>query len=121
MSYLYNTVVLPALPEWDKTTYLYAAIVRMGSVTAYDLYCSTQPIFRLPDGGSLLTKAGFKTSGDVWTTAANPTNGVGWSEFPDELTGGVSYHGHDILWANHDVVYRNTTEVYLAASEPVKP
>ena len=35
--YLYNALELPALPEWDKETYPYAAI--FNSVLTYRLYC----------------------------------------------------------------------------------
>ena len=34
-NYVYNGTELPKLPEWDKSTYPYAVIVKQGYLTKY--------------------------------------------------------------------------------------
>lgn len=104
----YNGTILPALPEYDKETYPYAAIVFNGTEYKLCLKRSSYTVY---------------TSGDY--VGINPMNypkyrlvDGAWESFAQTTT----FYSTPI-WANHDLYYQDDEELagtlYLAASEPV--
>lgn len=103
--YLYNGLKFPQLPEWDKETYPYAAIILYASgttVATYILSVGSSVRYAYPD---------------VWTS-----NELGWryDEDADAWVECLGIFSGDLLWANHDVCYPDDTAIYLAASNPAQ-
>jgi hypothetical protein len=114
MKYSYNGVELPALPEWDKETYPYACIVYDDGVTRL-IVSNIAPLYWRRDDNSegitaptIGTKAQYyEAMGELWEHKGN---------FP------LLYNGLDScswVWANTDILDKESGNVYLAASEPV--
>lgn len=118
IGYSYNGVVLPALPEWDKSKYPYAFIfpsVLFGIVSAIDfrIYVSSKPIhyngsYMESDETVSLGYATVKTSDALW----------GELSYTENESFKLSTIGSYITWANYDI-QNSDGSVFLAASEPV--
>lgn len=126
-SYLYNGVELPALPEWDKTVYPYAVIMRAKDYEQYPsafegeyyLICSvskfvfTHPSFNQYGGidvdkGTALMSLYTPTEGDInWQSPQMVT----WDKgFTEDIV--------DYVWCNPEISREDGT-IYLAASDPI--
>lgn len=117
ISYLYNGIELPPLPEHDNTEYLFAFIGKGVSSDYYSLYLSTEPF----------THTGTKATGTGISFESallyHSTDG-GWeyvtetqNDFPLTalLTGNKL---GEAVWTNTDILNADGS-VYLPASEPV--
>lgn len=113
VSYLYNGVVLPALPEWDESAYPYAYIGTFGGKDSTHFIATDYDI----------SKYIYVPGADHIFTPMNCVRYVlsdgAWIE--DSL-----WVGFTPFWANTNVYYANEVEngdlagtLYLAASEPV--
>ena len=108
--YSYNGVVLPKLPEWDKTTYPYAFIVNH-STKGYMLV--------IQDVAETTNKAG-----NVAVLIDSPIQYAvvdgAWKESSLYST------SVPIVWSNHDVYYKTDDDygdlsgaLYMSASAPI--
>lgn len=107
VSYLYNGVELPPLPEWDTESYPYAAIYTDADRTVFKFYCDAAGEIVNSGGTCLLmsTSRTMKAENGAWVKSV----------------GGLAYTP---IWANHDVFYNTSAgelsgKLFLAASEPV--
>ena len=109
-AYSYNGVVLPKLPEWDKTVYPYAVMICRGVTQLYELRCLSadayygENIFKASNGILSQCKDG------VWG-AFGTLEGESYAYVP--LTSSV----YTLVWANFTMENNGTT--YLIASEPI--
>lgn len=115
--YSYNGVVLPKLPEWDKTVYPYAYI---------SVYADDNPNIRLI---ARKTKATVDVNGKYTNSQSSPgksfvaytsREGEEWVE----NTTAITVLNSRIVWASVDVHYSDSVAdvggtLYLAASEPI--
>lgn len=118
VAFLYNGVRLPALPEWDREMYPYAAIGNLSAV--YWLYFSTVPLtyrnviptiwyFDAVENGETLV---YQTTTDT----------MHWEEQePILFTAGqaVPLMPGKPCWTNHDINHSISGNLMLAASDPV--
>lgn len=107
--YLYNNFKLPALPDWDKTTYPYACIYEAFGT---HLILSKEPAtvgYRETSLGTLFfgEHLHYKCDTDGWY----------YHESANELSiiGGILWE----LWSNHDIYNENDGTLHNAASDPV--
>ena len=112
VAYLYNGVQLPYLPDWDKSKYPYAWLDGnlYGERWSIDLVVSAKPLL-------YRSKSNEINTGDCAFRYWVFENGV-WEEMSEYPDGGVLIL-EGLIWANHDVLYEDSGEVYFAASEPV--
>lgn len=113
MNYLYNGVELPALPEWDKEAYPYAAIGRVvysNSVGDWKLIASDTPFTATVTNGHI----SFMMSAPVmYDNPADQPN-----EWVSTETG--FYSTLEYLWSNHDMYdYNDSTVLVHKASTPI--
>lgn len=122
-NYLYNGVELPDINTvWtDKTTYPYAIIYR-GNSGKYALRVSDAPFYyEVRDYGTTAPAfAGSAGAQLMDSVSVDPIEDGVWGELGPvyEAEVGLLY-STPFMWANHDVVYKDSTEVYQAASDPV--
>lgn len=129
---LYNGVMLPQLPEWDKTAYPYASIVRipLDDITAYMLTLTSKP--------QAISASYYVTCEEVFNMDCYmylPESGYAEFKhasffFGDEvqmprlsIPAGELLYSMDAIdttwaWSNHNVCLPNGS-VFLAASDPV--
>ncbi len=125
-NYLYNGIELPKLPEWDKTAYPYAVIVKQGYyIDYYKLRCySSETYYTDPEDGKRKLGGDGVFAIEYRVKATEATTSM-W-EYVGEVDTAtvVGEHGVSIdnsgvlLWANFDVMNENGS-IYLAASGPV--
>lgn len=117
-AYLYNGIRLPALPEWDREKYPYAAIGKWLDV--YQLYLSTVPLtyrnavpniwyFDATENGEALV---YQTTTDtmIWEEQTRKEFTAGQAVY---VTVGEPH------WADYDIYHYTSGNVALAASDPV--
>ena len=139
VTYLYNGVRMPALPNWDKTAYPYAAIASLNGnaegtvalpaqliLSSVPLYANTSVLAFGILCGSANGSALRYEWGDCYLDNGNVVfvyePGFVYQETETFKEGGsVPYtNGFDIVWANHNIYKKtDTTALYLEASEPV--
>ena len=138
VAYLYNSVELPELPEWDKTVYPYAVITMdVDSDVSYWLYvfaenaCCFEGITgTLFFGGQSSNPAPcirWLCDYQQSPIPSIPDPGYGWryrQEFNNQNVFVDKYNNPNepkyadtLLWSNFDIEYDGT--LYLAASEPI--
>ena len=129
IAYRYNTTELPPLPQWDKTIYPYAAIIRSGTMDA-SLYASSVPLIYHTNndisGNRYLigTTDGECIAYDVPLSLGKWNGTDGWERYPEgdkaiTTSGGITVYSVAWLeWCNHDI-YKKDETVYRAASAPV--
>lgn len=116
--YSYNGVVLPKLPEWDKTVYPYAVMytTQWTDNTVFLCCCSdlsqngdtitlTTPSVQLMHDPDNADSMGYWYWGNVQNN---------WNDVTADKTLTYGY----LLWTNKDILNEDGT-VYLAASEPI--
>lgn len=118
VAYLYNGVRLPKLPEWDKATYPYAAMLGQQSIGTYvyRVYFMEEVIYGTSSSGEHCV--GF-TGGvkDYHYQLKYPE--LGWKEYTATLPSGTLLAKvESFTWANFDILYEDGT-VCLPASAPV--
>ena len=112
--------VLPALPEWDRKTYPYAAIGRGWPLaTTYLLLVSTVPFARKVESNGIeytMTSVEGSTGLSCRLYTQHDTEVLNeWIIREITYTNQVVNQG---FWSNHDILKEDGT-VYLAASEPI--
>lgn len=125
--YFYNGVLLPALPEWDKETYPYAAIFHKsdsnGGVAPYYQFVATkEPITRYDPALGSNYYYRNNTIGWVYRFINDPENiteDTVWGDEHVQTTVFASAYKIDLIWTNHDIIMENDGSVYLAASDPI--
>ena len=111
VSYLYNGVRLPKLPEWDKETYPYAYIVH-GNSTYKIRFCSV-PLVAVNLAQILSNTSSYHGEYEINYKLEN-------GEWVDETYAG----GCSAVWSNTDIYYKDSLSdvggtLAMAASEPV--
>lgn len=118
--YIYNGIELPALPEWDKTTYPYAAIIYNKSISGiaipshtYCLVCTTEPCVV-----SSSNTPNFKDYSRVMFTVSETAPESGDWKFEAYTTTNTRFVLLTEVWSNYDMLNADGS-IYLAASDPV--
>lgn len=127
IAYSYNGVILPALPEWDREMYPYAVIrhskaysytvngVTYSDVEKYALVVADEPFY----GEDVADGYGAGCMFSILKTWICRTPELSTWEFGEGINSpGVSRPVPGI-WANHDVLDKDSEEVYISASEPI--
>ena len=127
----YSGVVLPALPEWDKTVYPYAVIVEYKATIlnkenrAY-LYLLKNQSDRYLQEGSIDTEYIYYHAGDMYykATSAEDEPYTEWTE-SGILSEDKSFSLENIKWTNEPIYYQYDNhygasgDLALAASDPI--
>lgn len=119
-NYLYNGVELPDINTvWtDKTTYPYAMIARANS-GKYQLRVSNAP-FYYEETSYGTAEAGSSGTQLISSVSVDPVADGVWGALTQSYGADtVLLYSTPFLWANHDVVYKDTDNVYQAATDPV--
>ena len=132
VAYLYNGVRLPKLPEWDREKYPYAVILQRTNQITYGsefvLLASPSPITYTPAivGNALsFERIIFHAEHAIRFDIIDASTECLWTQGGSVdgvyviSNGGGTVHHYKVLWASHDVLYTDSTEVYLASSEPI--
>lgn len=117
--YSYNGVVLPALPEWDKSAYPFGFLVQLSS-DDIRFVCTERLSFGDFGAGGVgnWSIQFFATGSDsISCQYAKLSNGV-WGALSSNVGLWTSTSISNVFWANFDVLDRDGT-VYLAASDPI--
>ena len=119
--YSYNGVGLPKLPEWDKTTYPYAAIFRVAMDGSFMLILTSQP--QIISDNELTCASDFAVDGYYALAASNYAEFDHMETFPRQVSAlwniaTTSLLDQEWAWANHDVLLSDNS-VFVPASEPV--
>lgn len=105
VGYSYNGTVLPAPPERDKETYPYAylvsAFITLFVFSSKPLVVNSQ-ILRTTEKTQVIK---YSTDGEIVQQY--------------EPDADVSVFDERPFWSNTDVIYKDSTDVYLAASDPI--
>lgn len=125
-NYLYNDIELPKLPEWDKTAYPYAVIVKQGYFrNYYKLRCYSSETYYIDAEDGKRKLGGEGVSAIEYRVLATEATASTWESVGEVDTATVvGEHGVStdnsgvLLWANFDVTNEDGS-VYLAASDPV--
>ena len=118
VAYLYNGIRLPALPEWDREKYPYAAIGKWSDV--YQLYFSTVPLtYRNVNPNTWYFDATEDGEALVYQTT---TGAMIWEEH--EARTFTAGHAVYVMlgkphWASYDINRSTSGNIVLAASEPI--
>ena len=121
MKYLYNGIEFPALPEWDKTAYPYAYIVKNEHSSyewEYGLWVTNNPI-GMYSATTMQAANGYTYAGGALYAFNADT--FAWElsiEYWETLGSTISRAGYPV-WCNTDVLYKSDGTIYLAASDPV--
>ena len=116
--YLYNSIELPALPDYDKTAYPYAFIGSYVSPLTNDtitllVFTTTEPYTFVSE-----ITGGIYTGVDDGSIRYNLKDGV-WVHAPNAMVNQNTEFDH-LIWANYNVLNLDGS-IYLAASDPVPP
>lgn len=117
IAYLYNGVRLPALPEWDREAYPYAAICSSG-INSYYLRLLRHDAYYETDrwGEFHLVSSPALTS--------NYLKSSGWSDFREDSGAYISPEtpsatvGVGTIWTNFDLLNEDET-VFMEATDPI--
>jgi hypothetical protein len=119
-NYLYNGVVLPALPEWDKTVYPYAIIHKRGTETApeYTFAAFTKRVYPV-SSGNVVTRDNSAFGRTYWEYDGESNEWVFAYAYAESDSN--YFRAKDVVWTNTDLysLYYGEEILYLAASEPV--
>lgn len=121
-AYLYNGVKLPALPEWDREMYPYAAVTRTRSGGIRNLVLSPSPLV-------VEIRLGYGTTDDYFGVLCDDgvtkkiygltTDGTAWEYRFDSIPSvGKPFAEYVVDWSNADVCGADGT-LLLSASNPV--
>ena len=127
----YSGVVLPALPEWDKTVYPYAVIVEykatiLNKENRAFLYLLKDQSDRYLQEGSIDTEDIYYHAGDMYYKATSATDEpyTEWTE-SGILSEDERLSLENIKWTNEPIYYQYDNhygasgDLALAASEPI--
>ena len=115
ISYSYNGVVLPKLPEWDRSVYPYAFIF-VGSVLRRLTVLPEARHLTIPEG----SETAFITAeeGMSYMSASYYEGSAAWGQFTTYTAEETKLLSNSPHWANYDIKNPDET-VYLEASNPV--
>lgn len=119
--YSYNGVVLPKLPEWDKTAYPYAILYHPGFLSIYD---ETKNVLMVSDSTFIFNGSQYRPNGDYKTGKSEIEIDAEstWSDFTyheyNDADGGFYKSVAKVYWSNHDILNDDGT-IHLSASDPV--
>lgn len=135
-AYSYNGVVLPKLPEWDKTVYPYAVMTEstVASITKYEVRFYRE-LFAIHDAKFGEDNWSLLINGDDYLTTTIRSTGAEWSALSAKaLTGNLiadnngievqyrlrlcNYDSDYVLWSNHTFNGPNR-EKWIVASDPI--
>ena len=123
-AYLYNSMKLPKLPEWDKDMYPYVAILE--GIGLYNMFVSKEPlnVIRIdyPSMNSYVLYLSGLEGLPNWTYRL--------PDIPDWTADGPFKHNEQSVydsrfdrwsdvWTNHDIMYGNTRLFQAMAAIPV--
>lgn len=112
-NYLYNGIELPALPEWDKTTYPYAYISQRVSDGAYVLVCTNSKVQYVAISKMAYSNCDFAQYVAADDSFALEKTAVSTNVYIQRQ------NNETLIWANVDVMQLSDNTVYLAASDPI--
>ena len=118
---LYNSVLLPPLPEYDKAVYPYATIFRTASDPTFMLVLTSQP--QIISDNKLTCTSDFAIDVYYSFAATNYTEFGHYEAFPLQVSALWNIATTSLLdqswaWANHGVLLPDSS-VLVPASEPV--
>lgn len=108
-NFLFNGVPLPALPEWDKTTYFYAYMYHGSGGDFFAIAKRRSEPWVDGEGVDVVAFYDlmlYKVSGSAWVFLSNRDSMM------------HSLKTTDIFWVNTDLYHTDGT-LYLAASDPI--
>ena len=115
IAYLYgkDQVRLPPLPEWDIETYPHA-VIACNQNGIYFLFAFTVPVYK--EAADLVL---YAAEGGAYRKWAGGSNWIGMGT--TDFTAGevLSLTNGSLVWANHDILYKESTEVCIATSDPI--
>lgn len=117
--YSYNGVVLPKLPEWDKTAYPYAYLNhgQMFNGTKYIMFRVISKPFVVATNSSG-TKI-WSAEDAQWVSFSCDSGETAWSAGSEASgTPNGNENNSPVFWCNDDMKYADGT-VYLPSSDPV--
>lgn len=122
-NYLYNGVELPALPNWDKTAYPYAAMHSDLLRQTYYLRCFDAP-YTVRADSAVLMPFNIAEGTKYLYFSCKPSDTFAWKDQGEQTADTqVSFNKYD-AWSNYDVIdeggdfYEDGT-IVCAASDPV--
>lgn len=144
-AYSYNGVVLPKLPEWDKTVYPYAVIYYqknkvISTNQSYEAVFLQHPGTVNGDFGTARLKHIYlpEETAALGRSLESPVMDNDWNELHDESIstnngepyisiGDTAAQKFEMVWSNFPIRYRTANDdagiavgdIYLAASEPI--
>ena len=130
IGYSYNGIDLPTPPEYDTEKYPYAFISYLGGVVngnnvrVAEFVVSEKPVL-YDSNGSLKTP--FLNGGEyVHMILCNKAYADLWGwqytgewVVEEERIGGNTHFAGNEFWSNHDILCKDSEEVFLSASEPI--
>lgn len=118
-----GTEPLPGPPSWDRGTFPYAAVFKYADCdykeADYKFVASTAPYLLSTTGDSIVTatqvRRRFWISDDHshWIDKGQVEQEVEMYLRILEL-----FDGHTVVWTNHDILHVDSTDVYMAATNP---
>lgn len=134
--YVYNSVVLPKLPEWNKKTHPYAFIeleddfgddFDEGAYVAY-LILTDSPFVCEYNYGYLevvlededVSYVTYALTNDEIIADEMGVDINEWVYFGEEIVSGISIDAEVIPWSNYDLVFSYNDSVYMEGTEPKK-
>lgn len=118
-----GTETLPGPPSWNRDKFPYAAVFKYADCdykeADYKFVASTAPYLLSTTGDSIVTatqvRRRFWISDDRshWIDKGQVEQEVEMYLRILEL-----FDGHTVVWANHDILHVDSTDVYMAASNP---
>lgn len=118
-----GTEILPGPPSWDRGTFPYAAIFKYADCdykeADYKFVASTSPYLFSSSGNSLLTATQVRRR--FWISDDRSRwidKGQVEQEVEQYLRILELFDGHTVVWTNHDILYVDSSDVYLATSKP---
>ena len=122
--FLYGgTEILPGPPIWDRSVFPYAAVFKYADCdykeADYKFVGSTSPYLFSPTGNQIITATQVRRR--FWISE-DRSHWIDKGQVEQEVEQYVSMlelnDGHTVVWANHDILYRDSADVYLATSNP---
>ena len=111
----YNGVRLPSISKILLVTYPYAWIRNNTETGNCELFLSASS--RILEGGRV---GPYTTLSKMYTVKlANADEVTEWTHYNDYTDNFGIDEARPVLWSNHDILYKDSTEVYFYGSEPV--
>lgn len=116
-NYFYNSIELPALPDWDKEKYPYAVIYSHDTTCHLVVFQSPAAYGEVGTNGNATLyglqfgdSVSYKATDTAWKPSTAITRIV--------IYMGTLHMGYKLCWSNYDILNEDGT-IYLAASDPI--